>query len=82
LVPDISGQFLKIQSFVLMGTSKRGNLCWNTASVDPRVAGLRKASEATRPPALNTFENISMASGIELCCTMVFSWFAQVFFKK
>lgn len=37
---DVIGQFLKIQSFVLMGTSKRGLLCWNTASVDPRVRGI------------------------------------------
>ena len=34
---DALGEFAQLQSFVLMGASKRGNLCWHTASVDPRV---------------------------------------------
>ena len=38
------GAFAGIHSFALMGTSKRGHLCWHTASVDARAPRLRDDS--------------------------------------
>lgn len=37
---DVIGEFLDVHSFVLVGASKRGNLCWHTATVDARVRGI------------------------------------------
>ncbi|CAJ1419783.1 unnamed protein product [Effrenium voratum] len=43
---DVLGAFAGIHSFALMGTSKRGHLCWHTASVDARVKAIVPIAKA------------------------------------